>query len=77
MPPESLRDKIEDLIKETLLGKPPMKEEELTRLVVRKYGDGDISSTISQVIYLMEHGKHTLIRDLQGKLEYLPPKRRY
>lgn len=76
MGPESLHSKIERLITEVLRARKslplkdrPMPEEDLVRLVVQKFGDGDISRTIAEVIAHMEHGKFTLIRDLSQNLE--------
>ena len=76
MSAQVLRKRIEDLILEVLsqrqllpIENRPISQETLVSVIVSKFGDGDISTTISEVIEYMEHGKFILTRTLQGELE--------
>ena len=76
MSAQVLRKKIEDLILEVFsqrqllpIENRPISQETLVSVIVSKFGDGDISTTISEVIEYMEHGKFILTRTLQGELE--------
>lgn len=76
MGPESLFKKVENLIMETLnereslpKNRRPIPEEKLISIVRMKFGNGDIESTVAEVISYLENGRHKIVRTTQGHLE--------